>query len=299
MRPPTTGSYTFYINSDDGSFLYLNGALVISNGDYHGDIEVSYTVTLTAGQLYSIHMDMFQGGGGATAQLSWEGPGITKQIIPQTYLYPDSTPIVITSPGSVTVEQGLPATFTVQASGIGNTYEWRKGGIAIAGATSPSYTIPYCLLADAGSYNVLVSNSQGFAFSSSGTLTVTFTDTDGDGMQNSWEIANGFNPNSAADAALDTDGDGMTNKQEFLAGTDPRNPASRLTLAITKPAVGSGYTLSFTTQPYKTYSIQYRDSLITGQWTSMQSFPVSSVSQAATFTDASAIPTRFYRVVTP
>ena len=299
VRPPTTGSYTFSINSDDGSFLFLSGALVISNGGYHGDVELFYTVTLTGGQLYTIHMDMFQGGGGATAQLSWSGPSITKQIIPQANLYPDSTPILITQPASISVEQGLPATFTVLASGIGDTYQWKKGGINIAGATAASYTIPYCLLADAGAYSVLVSNAQGFAFSSSATLTVTFTDTDGDGMQNSWEIANGFNPNSAADAALDTDGDGMTNKQEFLAGTDPRNPASRLSLAIAKPAVGSGNTLSFTTQPYKTYTLQYRDSLATGAWASMQTFPATSTSQPVTFTDTSAIPTRFYRIATP
>ncbi len=47
-------------------------------------------------------------------------------------------------------------------------------------------------------------------------------DTDKDGMPDVWEIANGFNTNSAADATQDADGDGLNNRAEFLAGTNPR-----------------------------------------------------------------------------
>src|SRR4029077_12689455 len=51
-------------------------------------------------------------------------------------------------------------------------------------------------------------------------------DSDGDGMHNSWERANGLDPNNAADANLDRDGDGASNKAEYLAGSDPNNAAS-------------------------------------------------------------------------
>ena len=47
-------------------------------------------------------------------------------------------------------------------------------------------------------------------------------DTDKDGMPNVWEIANGFNTNSAADATLDADSDALNNRAEYLAGTNPR-----------------------------------------------------------------------------
>ncbi len=53
-------------------------------------------------------------------------------------------------------------------------------------------------------------------------------DSDLDGMEDDWELANGFNPTRREDAIDDADGDGHTNLQEFLAGTDPHDPSNVL-----------------------------------------------------------------------
>jgi len=49
-------------------------------------------------------------------------------------------------------------------------------------------------------------------------------DSDNDGLPDSYEIANGLNPNDGTDAANDNDADGLTNLEEFTNGTDLNSP---------------------------------------------------------------------------
>jgi hypothetical protein len=53
------------------------------------------------------------------------------------------------------------------------------------------------------------------------TLNVSVPDSDGDGMPDSFENANGFDPNDPGDADQDADGDGRTNREEYEQGSDP------------------------------------------------------------------------------
>jgi hypothetical protein len=75
---------------------------------------------------------------------------------------------------SVTVLAGQSASFSVGATGTQPlTYQWRKGGAAIAGANGSTYTIAATAVGDSGVYSVAVSNSVGGVISSNATLTVT------------------------------------------------------------------------------------------------------------------------------
>jgi PKD repeat protein len=81
--------------------------------------------------------------------------------------------VTITSqPASQTVCTGSSVTFTVVASGTGLTYQWRKSGVAISGATANSYTIPVTTASDAGSYDVVIASSCGSVISNTATLTL-------------------------------------------------------------------------------------------------------------------------------
>jgi hypothetical protein len=84
-------------------------------------------------------------------------------------------PSIATQPASQTVTAGQTATFTVAATGTAPlTYQWRKNGTVITGATSTTYTTPPTTTGDNGAqFTVVVNNSAGSATSSAATLTVT------------------------------------------------------------------------------------------------------------------------------
>jgi hypothetical protein len=304
VRATVTGNYTFTTNNtNDGARLFVNGIQIINNWNNVADnttqSATSSQIALVAGQLYDIVLEYYQDTGNGSINLKWRpGLGFTANI-PQSVLYPDSVPIIVNHPVAVSKDQGESATFTALSSGKNLTYQWRKNGVFIPGATSQTYTIPYLTPGDAAQYSVFVSNSYGFAISNNAQLNVTYTDTDGDGIQNYWETANGMNPNSAADASLDTDGDGYTNLQEFLAGTNPNNANSKFAVTIATANSGPGYTLTFTAMPYKSYSIQYKDSLGAASWTTLQSYPSTSSQQTITYTDSTGTSSRFYHITTP
>jgi hypothetical protein len=88
---------------------------------------------------------------------------------------PTVAPSITTQPASQTVIAGQTATFTVAATGTAPlTYQWRKNGAVISGATSPAYTTPATTTGDNGAkFTVVVTNSAGSATSNAATLTVT------------------------------------------------------------------------------------------------------------------------------
>ncbi len=83
-------------------------------------------------------------------------------------------PSITTQPASQTVTAGQTAAFTVAATGTAPlTYQWKKNGTAISGATSSSYTTPATTSSDNGAqFTVTVSNSAGSVTSNAATLTV-------------------------------------------------------------------------------------------------------------------------------
>jgi glucose/arabinose dehydrogenase len=85
-----------------------------------------------------------------------------------------TAPVITNQPQSQTISQGNAVTFTVTATGTNPlSYQWRKNGVSIAGATNSSFTIANVAPGDAGQYSVVVTNSAGTATSNNAALTVT------------------------------------------------------------------------------------------------------------------------------
>lgn len=85
LTPTTSGSYTFYTQTNDGVRLYVNDTLLI-NGWTGGSTNRSATMALTKGTAYNMRMEYYDATGTATAQLLWSGPSVTKAAIPASVM---------------------------------------------------------------------------------------------------------------------------------------------------------------------------------------------------------------------
>ena len=86
----------------------------------------------------------------------------------------DIPPIyVFSQPASQTVTVGQSATFAADVAATpAPTYQWKKNGAAIPGATSVSYTIAAAQTSDAGTYTLVITNSAATVTTNDATLTV-------------------------------------------------------------------------------------------------------------------------------
>jgi len=83
-------------------------------------------------------------------------------------------PSITSQPANQTVAAGQKATFTVAATGtVPITYQWKKNGTAISGATASIYTTPGEITSDSGAkFSVTLRNRAGSSISAPATLTV-------------------------------------------------------------------------------------------------------------------------------
>ena len=87
----------------------------------------------------------------------------------------DLVPTVTTQPLSKSATTGASVSFSVviKSGTAPNTYQWRRSGFLIAGATDATYTIDSVSADNAGSYDVLIANHLGSITSAAATLTVS------------------------------------------------------------------------------------------------------------------------------
>ena len=90
-----------------------------------------------------------------------------------------AAPTISTQPASQTVTIGTTATFTVTAAGTAPfTYQWKKNGTAISGATAASYNTPTTSAPDnTAAFSVVISNAGGSVTSANAVLMVNSSPT--------------------------------------------------------------------------------------------------------------------------
>ena len=140
IQPQFSQTYTFYTVSDDGVRLWVNGQAVVNNWTDHSPTENSGTIALTGGQRYSITMEFYENGGGATARLLWSSASTPKAVVPSTRLFPQAPPppppattiLVNFQPASAPVPAGylVDGGLAYGNRGNGQTYGWNADNTA-------------------------------------------------------------------------------------------------------------------------------------------------------------------------
>lgn len=88
VKPRHSQAYTFFTSNDDGVRLWIDGELLIDKWMSGVNNWSATTPVLNANQLYDIKMEYYEGGGGAKAKLEWQSSSQSREVVPQSQLYP-------------------------------------------------------------------------------------------------------------------------------------------------------------------------------------------------------------------
>lgn len=186
ITPQETGSYRFFIRSDDASQLFLstddkeaNATMIAEETGCcdpfrdPGNPETSEPVNLVAGRRYAFYAYVKEGGGGDYLQIAWRKEGdntpvaglqpLSGNLIGANAKINKGDLTITKQPSAVSTEEGrtvmlsVDAFTTPQAFNLPLLVQWQKNGQNIAGATSTTLTIPQAKLTDTGKYRAVLS----------------------------------------------------------------------------------------------------------------------------------------------
>ncbi|HMN97285.1 MAG TPA: M12 family metallo-peptidase [Phycisphaerales bacterium] len=81
LEAPVDALYELFLESDDGSRLFIGDAMVVDNDGLHAMVERSGMIGLAAGR-HALRIEFFERGGGAGVIARWKREGVSKSIIP-------------------------------------------------------------------------------------------------------------------------------------------------------------------------------------------------------------------------
>lgn len=205
---------------------------------------------------------------------------------------------VISSPLSATGTLGQPFSYQISASGDPTGFDAAAlpDGLTVNTTTGLISGTP----TTAGNFNVNISatNADGTA---NATLVLLVSDLYADdGIDDAWQVQYFGHNNPNAQPGVDPDADGDDNSFEFTAGLDPTDSTSRFVVRMEDEVVVALGTRKITFGPLvsgRSYSVEFKSDLTTGEWAALPDFTQSDTGATRTVTDLDAAgPRKFYHV---
>jgi hypothetical protein len=165
------------VASAEGFIVKAPALPVAIPGGQNATLTISFAPTAIGGVAGSLLITRTQLATPGVGNASVAAPSVrTSEVVKVTVsgVGMQATPSIMTEPASQTIAAGQTATFSLVASGATPlSYQWKKNGSDLIGATSPSYTTPSETTADnRAQFAAVVSNPAGQVTTSSATLSV-------------------------------------------------------------------------------------------------------------------------------
>lgn len=112
FRPSASGTWTFWTNSDDGSYLWIGDQAVngfttvnalVKNGGAHGLVKVGSSYTLEANKFYPLRVLQGNSGGAGELILSFSGPSVAERTDGTGYYFSTNTNDFTPTPSAANV----------------------------------------------------------------------------------------------------------------------------------------------------------------------------------------------------
>jgi len=105
INVPSSGSWDLFLDSDDGSKLFIGDKLIVNNDGLHGMEVRSGHIALGAGK-HPLRVEFFENGGGAGIIMQWKGPGVSKAVVPASALTRTEAAVVKVARDALDAQKG-------------------------------------------------------------------------------------------------------------------------------------------------------------------------------------------------
>ncbi|MEI6083107.1 MAG: DUF1800 family protein [Verrucomicrobiota bacterium] len=236
VQPELTEPYYFYVYSNDGAKLWVNGQLIIDRWT-NSVAGATGTVALVGGVLYDIKLEYFENTSSASNTLWWWSTSQTKQVIPMERLYPNTNAAAnVTS--DLTAVGLVGGGFNYQITGSNLPFIYGVTGLppgltfnSVTGLITGTPTV-------AGTYRITLSvgNGRGTGYA---ILTLTVLNTGGTISRDYWTGVAGASVTNIPVKTTPTGSDTLTNLVGFT--NFGSNYGERIRGYLTAPVTGNYY----------------------------------------------------------